>query len=53
MKVTVTGRQVTVSEATHRQIDKKLARLDRLLNGSYSAFPQEVVQIGVYPLLSC
>jgi len=34
MKVTVTGRQLTVSDATHRQIDRKLTRLDRILNGS-------------------
>jgi putative sigma-54 modulation protein len=34
MKVTVTGRHVTVSEPTHAQIGRKLARLDRLLNGS-------------------
>jgi putative sigma-54 modulation protein len=34
MKITVTGRHVAVSDATQRQIEKKLDRLDRILNGS-------------------
>jgi putative sigma-54 modulation protein len=34
MKLTVTGRHLTVSEATRTQIRKKLDRLDRILNGS-------------------
>ena len=32
MKLTVTGRRVAVTEAIRQQIDRKVRRLDRLLN---------------------
>ena len=34
MKITITGRHLEITDAARRQIDRKLTRLERLLNDS-------------------